>query len=165
MVLSVDSEKRRYAVRLRGPDRTTMQVKLKPECCSVRCPCADESQPCGSACADACLGRAVRPRQHTARDSLFTENGFASPFDRHTSKSRNLNMLPDESTPGIFRGISACAAAHRSIVLSLSPEQRSACYPLACFERFGYNKWTTDCATDDCASDGVHSRTRCTFRL
>lgn len=145
VVLSVDSKKRRYAVCLQGPDRTTVQVKLKPECCSVRCPCTDENQPCGSACADACLGRAVRPIQHTARDSL--------------------NMLPDESTRGSFRRISACAAAHRSIVLSLSPEQRSACYPLACFERFGYNKWTADCATDDCSNDGVHSRARCTFRL
>lgn len=162
VVVSVDTKKRRYAVRLQGLDHTITQVKLKPENCRVRCPCANNNVPCGSACADVCLGRARVPRQHTSP----LEPGWKEE-QRTINASRNrLNTIPDESVRGIFRGISDCAAAHRSIVLSLSPEQRSACYPLACFERFGHNKWTKECATDDCVKDGIsmHSASRCAFR-
>jgi|EP01047_Picozoa_sp_COSAG01_P039593 hypothetical protein len=91
----------RYVCRLRDG----RQLRLKPECCEIRCPCLDAAVPCGSSCDERCAAR----------------NPLNSVAGKQESPAARL---------------STCAAAHRSTVLSLSPEQRGAVYPLACFERW-----------------------------
>ena len=138
VVEAYDRRKGRFVCRMQRDGR---QLRLKPECCVIRCPCESAAVPCGSSCTEHCAQ--INPLNHVA---IAGKHGREIEPGANEAIAEWQERFQKYKTDGAKRPgplchyghtqLSVCAAAHRNSVVSLTPEQRGALYPLACLERW-----------------------------